>query len=60
MKQVWRVGWIRTTVSELNYKLRDGDIDLKDIITIQRDDSWDSSEHILVYYKYLVTLQESN
>lgn len=60
MKQVWRVGWIYTTVSELNYKLRDGEIDINDIISIQRDDSWSCSENILVYYKYLVTLKESD
>lgn len=59
MKQIWRVGWISTTASVLNQKLNDGEIDINNIISIQRDDSWSCSENILVYYKYLVTIKES-
>lgn len=60
MKQVWRVSWIRLTVCELNRKLENGEMDINNIISIQRDNSWDSSEHVIVYYKFLVTLKESD
>lgn len=59
MEQMWRVTWTHTTVCDLNRKLKDGKMDINDIISIQRDDPFDR-ESILVYYKYLITPKESD
>jgi len=56
----WRVSWIRLTVRELNRKLENGEMDINNIISIQRDNSWDSCEYIIVYYKWQVALKESD